>query len=117
MFASRSLSEVLSNKAVVHLREFRRDVERAMPGQVTKIVLFGSRARGDARRGSDYDIAVFVRDLGDRRRVDHALADLAYPHILQGIHIRPVAVPTDYLECHPAYSLAINIKRDGMVVE
>ena len=27
---------------------------------VEKVMLFGSRARGDARRGSDYDFAVYV---------------------------------------------------------
>jgi predicted nucleotidyltransferase len=29
-------------------------------------VLFGSRARDDARHGSDYDIAVLLRDMPDR---------------------------------------------------
>ncbi len=29
-------------------------------------MLFGSRARGDARPDSDYDIAVFLREFGDR---------------------------------------------------
>ena len=113
---SRSLSEVLPRKAVAHLRAFRREVERTMPGRVTNVVLFGSRARGDARVDSDYDVAVFVRDLEDRRSVDHALADVAYRHILQGVHIRPVAVPTDYLDCQPQYGLAMSIKREGMVV-
>jgi predicted nucleotidyltransferase len=116
MLASRPLSKVLPSKAVAHLRAFRREVEHAMPGQVTNVVLFGSRARGDARRDSDYDVAVFVRNLENRRQVDHALADLAYAHILQGVHIRPVAVPTDYLDHQSSYGLAMKIKRDGMIV-
>lgn len=33
---------------------------------VEKIVIFGSRARQDARRTSDIDIAVFARDWTDR---------------------------------------------------
>ena len=34
--------------------------------RIERIVLFGSRARGDARRDSDYDVAVFLEDLQDR---------------------------------------------------
>lgn len=35
------------------------------------------RARGDARPDSDYDIAVFLRDMNDLGRELHRLADLA----------------------------------------
>ena len=40
------------------------------------MVLFGSRARGDAGEDSDYDVAVFLRDLGDRWQELDRLADL-----------------------------------------
>ena len=30
------------------------------------MILFGSHARGDAHPDSDYDVAVFLRDLADR---------------------------------------------------
>jgi uncharacterized protein len=32
---------------------------------IERIVLFGSRARGDARPDSDYDVAVFLNDPGE----------------------------------------------------
>jgi predicted nucleotidyltransferase len=41
------------------------------------VVLFGSRARGDAHPDSDYDIAVFLRDLDDRFVELNRLADLS----------------------------------------
>ena len=40
------------------------------------MVLFGSRVRGDAREDSDYDVAVFLRDMGDRFAEMDRLADL-----------------------------------------
>ena len=112
----RRRSNAVPSKTTARLRAFRREVEHALPGKVTRVVLFGSRARGDARPGSDYDVAVFVRNLHDRRSIDHLLADTAYRHILAGVHIRPVAVPADYLESYPRDRLAMDIARDGIVV-
>ncbi len=34
--------------------------------RIERVVLFGSRARGDARVDSDYDVAVFLKSLPDR---------------------------------------------------
>ena len=43
-------------------REFKRRALKAMPRRrIAKVVLYGSRARGDARRNSDWDLAVFIR--------------------------------------------------------
>lgn len=50
----------------------RERVLAALPGAVERIVLFGSRARGDAHRGSDWDFAVFLAhepNEDDRRRI------------------------------------------------
>jgi len=44
--------------------------------RIERVVLFGSRARGDAREDSDYDVAVFLEDLTDRWHEFHRLADL-----------------------------------------
>ncbi len=48
-----------------------------------RIVLFGSRARGDVRADSDYDLLVVLDEIGDRREtrvaIYRALADLPTP--------------------------------------
>jgi predicted nucleotidyltransferase len=113
---TRQLSNLVPRRAAARLRAFRRDAENALPGKVERVVLFGSRARGDARKDSDYDVAVFVREMNNRRSVNHALADTAYQHILAGFHIRPVAVPAEYWEAPRTNVLVQEIAREGVVV-
>ena len=45
--------------------------------RLERVVLFGSRARGDAHENSDYDVAVFLRDMADRWQEFNRLADLS----------------------------------------
>jgi uncharacterized protein len=44
---------------------FRAIVATTYSDRLERVILFGSRARGDAQPDSDYDVAVFLRDLGD----------------------------------------------------
>src|ERR1700724_2330634 len=42
---------------------FRAALDEVYGERIERVVLFGSRARGDARADSDYDVAVFLKDL------------------------------------------------------
>ena len=44
--------------------------------RLDRVLLFGSRSRGDAQPQSDYDVAVFLEPLGDRWVELDRLADL-----------------------------------------
>ncbi len=44
------------------LTRFRAALARTYGERLERAVVFGSRARGDARQDSDYDIAVFLRE-------------------------------------------------------
>ncbi len=59
------------------LMRFRVAVAEIYGERVERVVLFGSRARGDAQPDSDYDIAVFLRGMADRATEMNRLADLA----------------------------------------
>ena len=47
------------------LGRFRAELDALYGARIERVVLFGSRARGEARDDSDYDIAVFLYDLTD----------------------------------------------------
>ncbi len=59
------------------LTRFRAALAETYGDRLERAVLFGSRARGDARADSDYDIAVFLRDMPDRAAELNRLADIS----------------------------------------
>jgi predicted nucleotidyltransferase len=58
------------------LRRFRAALDEIYGERIERVVLFGSRARGDAHEDSDYDVAVFLNDISDRLAEAMRLADL-----------------------------------------
>jgi uncharacterized protein len=99
---------------VALLQEFKRRAEAALAGRVSRVVLFGSRARGNAAPGSDWDIAVFLTDAASSWDTI-ALADAAYDLILNsGQFIQPIALS----EREPPINrpLIDNIERDGIAI-
>ena len=58
------------------LKRFRAAFDEIYGERLGRVVLFGSRARSDAHEDSDYDVAVFLKDLTDRWPELDRLADL-----------------------------------------
>ncbi len=58
------------------LVRFRTALDEMFGDQIERVVLFGSRARGDAQPDSDYDIAIFLKDFHDRWSVVDRLVPL-----------------------------------------
>jgi uncharacterized protein len=58
------------------LSGFRQAMQELYGPRIERVVLYGSSARGDAKPDSDYDIAVFLRDLSSRWNEVRRIADV-----------------------------------------
>jgi predicted nucleotidyltransferase len=63
-------------KADPILSRLRTALDETYGDRLERVVLYGSRARGDERPDSDYDIAVFIKDPGSLGDELHRLASL-----------------------------------------
>jgi len=59
------------------LTRFRSTLGQVYGARLERVVLYGSRARGDAKPDSDYDVAVFLHDMPDRAAELDRLADIS----------------------------------------
>jgi predicted nucleotidyltransferase len=95
------------------LKRFRAALDTLYGDRIERVVLFGSRARGDAREDSDYDVAVFLKSLADRwqevDRIVPLVTDILYE---DGAFIH--AMPHRAGSYRDRTSLMREIRREGI---
>ena len=97
------------------LARLSRDMRARLGKHLRRLVLFGSRARGDARADSDYDILVVVDEVN--RNVTDAVDEIA-GEMLYRFGIVVSAFPTSEEDTRSRkYSpLLMNIAKEGVSV-
>lgn len=95
------------------LVRYRKALGEIYGDRLERVILYGSRARGDAHADSDYDVAVFLRDLPDLGAELWRLADLSTNIIEEtGEFVHAMPYPAgSYNERTP---LMREIRRDGI---
>lgn len=96
------------------LTRFRAALDDIYGARLERAVLYGSRARGNATPDSDYDIAVFLREMPDRMADMNRLADLSTAMLEETgefIHAMPYQAG---LYNDPCLPLMHEIRAEGM---
>lgn len=94
------------------LGRLRAAVAESYGDRLERVVLFGSRARGDFKPDSDYDVAVFIHDMGDVWDELRPLSDITTDILIDTgavISAKPFQAGT-YGDTYP---LMQEIQRDG----
>lgn len=102
----------LQDPALQHFREALTDLYGE---ELDRVVLFGSRARGDAVRDSDYDVAVFLKHMPDRHAERNQLARLRVRILDEGGPFFE-AIPFNASDYDKRTPLMHEIRRDGLAL-
>ena len=101
------------------LRELDRRLRERLGRRYVKLMLFGSRARGDNAPESDADVAVIMRGhIADRWALKRLIIQETYPLLLEtGLYIQPWPLEQNELDdpnrsANPA--LLRNVVREGI---
>ena len=98
------------------VKEFVKEVKLLYGGNLHSIILYGSRARGEADEGSDIDLLIVLNDYKDFwqefHKVEKIASELSFKHdlLISAIPIRE----GDYRE--RVSPLILNIKREGVII-
>ncbi len=91
----------------------RAAIRAAFGPNLSSALLYGSRARGDARADSDYDVAVFLVEYDGGSEALFQLADAVWPIELEtGVGVS--ALPFAAAEIDRGSHFMINVRRDGV---
>jgi len=80
------------------------DIAKKYDIGVEKIILFGSRARGDFKEGSDWDFLIIVKSGYDRRAVREFLIEVRRALVNLGIAPEIIVAEKDIVERYKNYT-------------
>ena len=99
--------------------QFSEDVKRILGDKLTKIIVYGSYARGDYREDSDVDIMILTKLSEEEiRAIKHDIYDLAFEvEMSTGIELSPIIKNEEqyeyWVDTLPFYR---NVRDEGVVV-
>jgi len=97
--------------------DFSLRLQRLLGFNLVRVIIFGSRARGDAVEGSDIDVMVVVRSIGNYGKLRFQIGEAAYEATFEkgaAIVLSPVIV--DEKEYLTGLSpLMINVRKEGKI--
>jgi len=95
------------------LAKFRAALDEVYGSRIERVILFGSRARGDAQPESDYDVALFIDGLTDTWEEIDRLVEIEESFRDEGADIHTMPFPAGYWR-DQASPLMHEVRKDGL---
>lgn len=101
------------------LYEFAKDMQRLFGQELSRVVVYGSYARGDYTQDSDVDVMVLVKIPEDKiHNFTDQVSDCAFNYLMRyGIDISPVVKNeehfNDWVDNLPYYR---NVRDEGVII-
>ncbi len=98
------------------LEEIKRRIRLCFP--VHEFILFGSKARGDAKPDSDIDLLIITERALDWRETDRVISETYEVNLTHGtlFTVQPVALPDWDNGLWSGIALKQSIEEDGIIV-
>lgn len=100
--------------------DFAIQVRNLLGNKLSKIILYGSYARGDYQNNSDADIMILVKDMSNDeiRVVEETLCDFAFDMELEtGLHISALIENEQHFESwERTLPFFANVRKEGVVI-
>ena len=98
------------------VKKISKAIRRVAPSATA--ILYGSEARGDARKDSDIDVLILLDgDNRDLRREDELAGELYDIELATGVLISPMIMPRKQWETRPfKTTLYINVMNEGVEI-
>ena len=99
--------------------KFSQELKRMLGSKLSKVIVYGSYARGDYRENSDVDVMILVKMSDDEiRQVKNDIYDLTFDiEMSMGIDISPIIKNEEqyeyWVDTLPFYK---NVRKEGVVV-
>jgi predicted nucleotidyltransferase len=94
-------------------REFAQRLREQLGDRIEQVILYGSRARGEAEADSDFDFLVVVDRFSEA--LENQVLDLAYQMLDQyGAVVSAIVVQADHFQNRLWEPLYVNARREGI---
>lgn len=99
---------------------FALQVRKKLGSRLSKIILYGSYARGDFRENSDVDVMILVRGMSEEeiREVEEQLCDISFDIELEkGIHISAILKDEEqFVAWENTLPFYYNVRQEGVEI-